>query len=107
MKDSDFLKQIPEDIHLRRLSIQYTVNEMKEMLINLPQESTLWEPLLNNDSYQEPEILKFEALRKCRDEFCITFNDIKQAVESGNIRNPHTLCKVSLIVNVTINNGSE
>ncbi|CAC5383605.1 unnamed protein product [Mytilus coruscus] len=92
--DNDFLKQFPTDIHLRRLSMQYSVNEIKELLINLQKESAIWESLLYDESQQEPEILKFETLRKYRDEFYLTFNDIRKAVESGNIRNPHTLCKV-------------
>lgn len=99
MTDNDFLNQLPTDIHLRRLSMQYSVNELKELLVYLEKDSAIWEALLHGDSHQEPEILKFETLRKYRDEFCITFNDIKQAIESGNIRNPHTLCKVSFIVN--------
>ncbi|VDH90277.1 Hypothetical predicted protein [Mytilus galloprovincialis] len=74
--------------------MQYSVNELKELLVYLKKDSAIWEALLHDDSHQEPEILKFETLRKYRDEFCITFNDIKQAIESGNIRNPHTLCKV-------------
>ncbi|VDI75748.1 Hypothetical predicted protein [Mytilus galloprovincialis] len=92
--DNDFLNQLPTDIHLRRLSMQYSVNELKELLIYLKKDSAIWEALLHDDSQQTPDILKFETLRKYRDEFGITFNDIKQAIESGNIRNTHTLCKV-------------
>lgn len=99
MTDNDFLNQLPTDIHLRRLSMQYSVNELKELLIYLKKDSAIWEALLHDDSQQTPDILKFETLRKYRDEFGITFNDIKQAIESGNIRNTHTLCKVSFIVN--------
>ncbi|VDI08090.1 Hypothetical predicted protein [Mytilus galloprovincialis] len=96
VSNNDFLKQIPDDIHLRRLSMLYSVQEIKELLINLQQKSTIWKSLLYiNDSQQEQEeILKFDTLRKYRDKFLITFDDIRKAVERGHIQSPHTLCEV-------------
>ncbi|CAC5425816.1 unnamed protein product [Mytilus coruscus] len=88
---------------------KHGVEHTKDVLSSwaLEKDSAIWETLLYDESQQEPEILKFETLRKYRDEFCITFNDIRKAVEIGNIRNSHTLCKVSFIVNVMLNNGPE
>ncbi|CAC5383621.1 unnamed protein product [Mytilus coruscus] len=43
---------------------------------------------------EEPGRLNFETLRRCLDYSCITLNDIRKAVDRGNIQNPHTLCRV-------------
>ncbi|XP_071150393.1 uncharacterized protein [Mytilus edulis] len=91
--DEEFLKQIPEDIHLLRLSMQYTVNETKELANHLGMQYNTWERLYLT-FVEEPERLNFETLRKCLDGSHITFNDIRKAVESGNIQNPHIICKV-------------
>ncbi|VDI00786.1 Hypothetical predicted protein [Mytilus galloprovincialis] len=92
--DTDFLKQSPTDIHLRRLSMQYNVNETKELAILLGLQYIKWEGLY--ETIDEPERLKFETLRTCLDCPDMTFNDIKRAIESGtcSVQNPHTLCKV-------------
>ncbi|XP_071148270.1 uncharacterized protein [Mytilus edulis] len=91
--DTDFLMQFPTDIHLRRLSMQYSVNEAKELAIHLGMQYYTWDRLYTTFKV-EPERLNFETLRRCLDGFDITFNDIKKAIEDGSIQNPHTLCKV-------------
>lgn len=94
--DTNFLRQFPKDIHLRRLSIQYSVNEARELAIHLGMQYVIWERLYETFG-EEPERLNFETLRRCVQGSNITFNDIGVAVESGKIQNPHTLCKVSSI----------
>ncbi|VDI39842.1 Hypothetical predicted protein, partial [Mytilus galloprovincialis] len=92
--DTNFLEQSPTDIHLRRLSMQYNVNETKELAILLGLQYIKWEGLY--ETIDEPERLKFETLRTCLDCSDMTFNDIKRAIESGtcSVQNPHTICKV-------------
>lgn len=84
-------------MHLRRLSMQYNVHETKELAIHLGMQYSTWEGLYDTIG-EEPERLNFETLRKCVDQYTITFNDIRKAVERGNIQNPHSLCKVSCTV---------
>ncbi|XP_052080208.1 uncharacterized protein LOC127718253 [Mytilus californianus] len=91
--DTEFLKQFPTDIHLRRLSMQYSVNETKELAIHLGMQFNTWERLYETFG-EEPERLNFEILRRCLNGSNITFNEIRKAVKSGKIQNPHTLCKV-------------
>ncbi|VDI58011.1 Hypothetical predicted protein [Mytilus galloprovincialis] len=91
--DNAFLEQLPIDIHLRRLSMQYSINETKELAISLGMQVGTWD-----DMYvtlcEEPERLKFETLRRCIGDSNKTFNDIRNAIELGKIQNQHTLCKV-------------
>ncbi|CAG2246717.1 unnamed protein product [Mytilus edulis] len=89
--DNEFLKQTPTDIHLLRLSMQYSVNETKEFAIHLGMQYNTWARMY--ETIQEAERLKFETLRRCVDNYNITFNDIRKAVEFGNIQNLHILCK--------------
>ncbi|XP_052065807.1 uncharacterized protein LOC127705519 [Mytilus californianus] len=91
--DNEFLKQVPTDIHLRRLSMQYSIHETKELAIHLGMKFNIWESLYDTLG-EEPERLNFEILHRCIESSSITFDDIRKAVESGNIQNPHTLCKV-------------
>lgn len=95
--DIEFLKQFPTDIHLRRLSMQYSVTETKELCIYLGMQYNSWEKMYHALA-DEPERLNFETLRKCLDSFHITFNDIRKAIEDGSIQNPHILCKVSQLL---------
>lgn len=81
--------------------MQYSVNEAKELAIHLGMQYNTWDKLYTTFKV-EPERLNFETLRRCLDGFDITFNDIKKAIEDGNIQNPHTLCKVSSIDVVNI-----
>ncbi|VDI09861.1 Hypothetical predicted protein [Mytilus galloprovincialis] len=91
--DNEFLRQTPTDIHLRRLSMQYSIHETKELAIRLGMEYNTWERMYDTLG-EEPERLNFEILHRCIESSSITFDDIKKAVEIGNIKNPHILCKV-------------
>ena len=94
--DNEFLRQTPTDIHLRRLSMQYSIHETKELAIHLGMDYNTWERMYDTLG-EEPERLNFEILHRCIESFPITFDDIKKAVEIGNIKNPHILCKVSWV----------
>lgn len=94
MTDAEFLEQIPSDIHLRRLSMQYSINETKELAMHLGMDYQTWDDL-HVTFGEEPERLKFEVLLKTVVDTHLTFNDIRKAVEFGKIRSIHSLCKVS------------
>lgn len=93
MTDNAFLAQLPSDIHLRRLSMQYSIHETKELVIYLGMQFSTWD-----DMYvtlcEEPQRFKFETMRICIGDSNKTFNDIKHAIEVNNIQDQHTLCKV-------------
>ncbi|XP_063400327.1 uncharacterized protein LOC134684938 [Mytilus trossulus] len=91
--DNEFLKQTPTDIHLRRLSMQYSIHEIKELSIHLGMGYNTWERMYDTLG-EEPERLNFEILHRCIDSSSITFDDFRKAAAIGNIQNPHTLCKV-------------
>lgn len=93
MTDNEFLKQTPKDIHLRRLSMEYSIHETKELSIHLGMKYNIWESLYDTLG-EEAERLNFEILHRCIDSSAITFDDIRKAAAIGNIQNPHTLCKV-------------
>lgn len=94
MNDTEFLCQIPSDIHLRRLSMQYSINETKELAMHLGMDYQTWDDLYVTFG-EEPERLKFEALLRSVQYSNSTLNNIKKAVEAGKIQNKHSLCKVS------------
>ena len=94
--NDEFLQLKPEDIHLRRLALAYSINEVRDLVILLGLPWIEWDDmfvLANND---EAEKLKFDALKKCCNRSDVTFRDIKSAVKKGNIQNPHTICKVCI-----------
>ncbi|CAC5375220.1 unnamed protein product [Mytilus coruscus] len=91
--DTEFLDQTPSDIHLRRLSMQYSINETKELANHLGMENQTWDDMYVTFG-EEPERLKFEALLRSVQCSNLTFNNIKQAVEFGKIQTIHSLCKV-------------
>ncbi|XP_052079214.1 uncharacterized protein LOC127717566 [Mytilus californianus] len=91
--DTEFLEQIPSDIHLRRLSMQYNINETKELAIHLGMEYQAWDDLFVTFG-EEPERLKFEALLRSVECSHLTFNDIRKAAEDGKIQTIHSLCRV-------------
>lgn len=96
VNDNEFLKQIPQDIHLLRLSMMYSIYETKKLAMFLGMQYKTWEQMY--DTIREaPERLNFETLRRCCDESHKTFNDIRNAIEKAEIQNPHNLCKVSSI----------
>ncbi|XP_076116511.1 uncharacterized protein LOC143083986 isoform X1 [Mytilus galloprovincialis] len=91
--DNEFLKQTPKDIHLRRLSMEYSIHETKELSIHLGMKYNIWESLYDTLG-EEADRLNFEILHRCIDSSAITFDDIRKAAAIGDIQNPHTLCKV-------------
>jgi hypothetical protein len=42
------------------------------------------------------EMKKFEGLKRCCEKNALTFKDLKEVVEKGNIQTAHTICKVRL-----------
>ncbi|CAC5375214.1 unnamed protein product [Mytilus coruscus] len=58
--NTEFLDQTPSDIHLRRLSMQYSINETKELAMHLGMEYQTWDDLYVTFG-EEPERLKFEV----------------------------------------------
>lgn len=64
MTDNEFLKHIPTDIHLRRLSMQYNIHETKELAIYLGMKFNIWESL-HDTLGEEPEKFNFEVLHRC------------------------------------------
>ncbi|XP_052072652.1 uncharacterized protein LOC127710739 [Mytilus californianus] len=90
--NEDFLSEDLSALHLRRLSILYNVDEIRQLVgyLNLPY--TEWDDLFILEP--EPQLLKFKALCLCHEQSTLTFRKIKKAVEEGQIQNPHTLCEV-------------
>ncbi|CAG2204108.1 unnamed protein product [Mytilus edulis] len=90
--NEDFLSEDLSALHLRRLSILYTVDEIRQLVGYLYLSYTEWDDLFTLET--EPQLLKFKALCLCHEQSTLTFRKIKTAVEKGKIQNPHTLCKV-------------
>ncbi|CAC5415906.1 unnamed protein product [Mytilus coruscus] len=90
--NEDFLSEVLSALHLRRLSILYDVDEIRELVTHLELPYTEWKDLFIVEP--EPQLLKFKALCLCHEQSTLTFRKIKKAVEEGKIQNPHTLCKV-------------
>jgi hypothetical protein len=42
------------------------------------------------------EMKKFEGLKRCCEKNALTYKDLKEVVEKGNIQTAHTICKVRL-----------
>ncbi|CAC5359923.1 unnamed protein product [Mytilus coruscus] len=103
--NEDFLSEDLSALHLRRLSILYNVDEIRQLVgyLNLPY--TEWDDLFILET--EPQLLKFKALCLCHEQSTLTFRKIKKAVEEGQIQNPHTLCKVMRSSSVDFDNDPE
>ena len=91
VEDPEFLKQIPNDLHLRRLIVEHSIDEIRKLVSGLGLRYKLWEKMAEELS---GETLQFEALLECRKQFEVTFGDIKRAIIKEEIQNPHTICKV-------------
>lgn len=97
--NDEFLKEIPSDLHLRRLSLLYSRNEIRELAIYLGLSHTAVSNVCAQESrVDEPERLSFEILRKCRDKFSLTFQMVRDVAVKWEIQNPHTICKVLSIL---------
>ena len=75
--------------------MKYNDIEVRELAIHLKLPYSVWENQTRNDQDRQGEIHRFEVLRQCRERYAVTFFDIKEATEKGNIRTPHTICKVN------------
>ncbi|CAG2210854.1 unnamed protein product [Mytilus edulis] len=99
----EFLKEIPSDLHLSRLSLLYNRDEIRQLATHLGLTYAEWENVCDQESQSdEPEKLKFEILRKCRNKFSLTFKSIKDATVYAKIQNPHTICKVVSGANIDL-----
>ena len=94
--DDEFLKHRPTDRDLRRLTLEYIIEEVRKLVIFLGMSWKEWDDMyvLAMQMGKEVEEIEFDALRKCCDKKYVTFGDIKKAVENEGIQNPHTICKV-------------
>ncbi|VDI41275.1 Hypothetical predicted protein [Mytilus galloprovincialis] len=85
----EFLKASPSDIHLRRLSLLYSPFEAKELAIHLGFSNREVNVILETE---DPLTSSFAILLRCRDSRMVTFNDIKEAIESiGKRKYSYTL----------------
>ncbi|VDH99282.1 Hypothetical predicted protein, partial [Mytilus galloprovincialis] len=89
--NAEFLKEQPTDLDLRRLSLLYMRNEIREFALQLGLNSDDFDNLLH---IEETETWKFEVVRKCRNSFALTFRHIKEVFERAEIPNIHRLCKL-------------
>lgn len=90
--NEEFLKVQPSDLHLRRLSVLFLKNEIRELALEFDMRSA---ELDNLSHTNDTEILNFEIIRKCRDKFSLTFKHIREACMRRNIDNIHRLCEVN------------
>ncbi|VDI41415.1 Hypothetical predicted protein [Mytilus galloprovincialis] len=89
--NEDFLKVTPSDLHLRRLSLLFNKNEVREIAIKLGLSTNdLYSILETGDSRK----WNFEVLRRCRDSIAVNFQHIKEAVETSGLKTIHILCKL-------------
>lgn len=89
--NEEFLRVQPSDLHLRRLSLLFNKNEIRELAVWFKMSSAKLDNLSHTN---DTEILNFEIVRKCRDKFSLTFKDIRKACMHGNI-DIHRLCEVN------------
>ena len=88
----DFLKQYPTDLHLRRLALEYDMNEVREIVTVLGLAYRVWNDLFT--STMTNDTIRYTALQKRYREKLFTFWDLKKATEDVKIGNPHRICKV-------------
>ncbi|VDI33661.1 Hypothetical predicted protein [Mytilus galloprovincialis] len=89
--NDDFLKVTPSDLHLRRLSLLFTKNDVREIAIKLGLTTKDLDRVLESDDSVK---WNFEVLRRCRDSIAVTFRHIKEAVATGGQESIHILCKL-------------
>ncbi|CAC5412295.1 unnamed protein product [Mytilus coruscus] len=89
--NEEFLKELPSDLHLRRLSLMYISNEVRELAIHLGLSATDVDNTINTG---DPKIWNFEVIRQCRDSHAVTFKLIKNAIVCAGKGNIHKLCKL-------------
>ncbi|XP_071149436.1 uncharacterized protein [Mytilus edulis] len=89
--NDDFLKVTPSDRHLRRLSLLFSKNEVREIAIKLGMSTNDLDSILETEDSRK---WNFEVLRRCRDSIAVTFRHIKEAVETSGQKTIHILCKL-------------
>ncbi|XP_071148100.1 uncharacterized protein [Mytilus edulis] len=89
--NEEFLKELPTDLHLRRLSVMYSSIAVRDLAIHLGLSVTDVDNTVNTG---DPKLWNFEVFRQCRDSNAVTFEDIKRAITSDGKGHIHTLCKV-------------
>ncbi|XP_076088947.1 uncharacterized protein LOC143059351 [Mytilus galloprovincialis] len=91
--NEEFLKELPTDLHLRRLSVMYSSNDIRDLAIHLGLSATDVDNTVNTG---DPKLWNFEVIRQCRDSHAVTFKDIKRAIAAAVKGHIHTLCKVNI-----------
>ncbi|XP_076088359.1 uncharacterized protein LOC143058799 [Mytilus galloprovincialis] len=89
--NEEFLKELPSDLHLRRLSLMYNSNDVRELAIHFGVSAT---DVDNTVDTGDPKIWNLEVIRQCRDSHAVTFKELKNAIEAAGKGNIHTLCKI-------------
>ncbi|OPL24965.1 hypothetical protein AM593_01811, partial [Mytilus galloprovincialis] len=89
--NEDFLKELPSDLHLRRLSLMYSSNEVRDMAMHLGLSAT--DIYITIDTGDQT-LWNFEVFRRCRDSKAVTFKEIARVIAEARIGNMHTLCKL-------------
>ncbi|CAG2254340.1 unnamed protein product [Mytilus edulis] len=89
--NEEFLKELPTDLHLRRLSVMYGSNDIRDLAIHLGLSATDVDNTVNTG---DPKLWNFEVIRQCRDSHAVTFKDIKRAVAAAGKGHIHKLCKL-------------
>ncbi|XP_052079119.1 uncharacterized protein LOC127717491 [Mytilus californianus] len=87
--NEEFLKELPSDLHLRRLSLMYSSNEVRELAIHLGLSATYVDNTVNTG---DPTVWNCEVIRQCRDSHAVTFKKIKNAIVAAEKGNIHKLC---------------
>ena len=96
MTSDEFLQQRPTDRHLQRLSLEYNIYEVCNIMVFSGLPFADWKALDISTELSD-EMKKFEGLKRCCEKNALTFKDLKEVIEKGNIRTAHTICEVRLI----------
>ncbi|VDI15568.1 Hypothetical predicted protein [Mytilus galloprovincialis] len=89
--NDEFLKELPSDLHLRRLSLMYSSNDVRDLAIHLGLSATDVNMTVDTG---DQALWNFEVFRRCRDSHAVTFKEIKRAIAAAGKGNIHTLCKL-------------
>ena len=93
--NNEFLQQCPTDRDLQRLSLEYNIDEVCDIIIFSGLPYSVWHDVSTSTEFSI-EMKKFEGLKRCCEKKALTFKDLKEAVEKENIQTAHTICKVRL-----------
>ena len=93
--NDEFLQQRPTDRHLQRLSLEYNIDEVRDIIISSGLPFTVRDDIYTSNEFSN-EMKKFEDLKRWCEKNALTFKDLKEVVEEENIQTAHTICKVRL-----------